>query len=354
MSFDVTSWVFKQQIPSNGKFVLLVLAEYAHDDGSNAYPRLSTLARKTGYSERQVRRILGELLRLGILEVQEEAYGHRPTMYRIMMNEPVAVSRNEFSTRGASSEFRFEIIQAFASRCHFCQKKGNEVHGADGEKWRVLKLVSTRQGGSWSPENVVLSCYTCSNLSEGGHLVRGDTLSGQGGHLVTRGGTPGTSSPYIEPFKETIEDKYCPDAECDDAPQLGPQPSLSLFTEAATAPLPSKPKTSRQRNLHWDALLEGCGLDPQATYTKTQLGAFARALKDIKVFEPSPQDILDVCEGYKKVFSNVAITPNAIAKNWHTVIANYARIQKGSQKNSVGTDNKEAGLQYLEQKKRNA
>src|SRR5437773_9639560 len=42
--------------------VLLAIADYAHDDGSGAFPSLKTLAKKTRLSVRQVRRVINATL----------------------------------------------------------------------------------------------------------------------------------------------------------------------------------------------------------------------------------------------------------------------------------------------------
>lgn len=50
------------------RLVLLCLAEFAHDDGSNAFPSAATLATRTLLSERQVFRALKTLEELGEIE----------------------------------------------------------------------------------------------------------------------------------------------------------------------------------------------------------------------------------------------------------------------------------------------
>jgi hypothetical protein len=52
------TWAFKQVLPPSEKIVLLALADYAADDGSQIFPSLERLAFKSSLSERQVRRIL--------------------------------------------------------------------------------------------------------------------------------------------------------------------------------------------------------------------------------------------------------------------------------------------------------
>lgn len=51
--------------------LLLAVADYAHDDGTNAFPRIETLATKTRLSERSVTRLLGKLVKSGELRIEQ-------------------------------------------------------------------------------------------------------------------------------------------------------------------------------------------------------------------------------------------------------------------------------------------
>lgn len=59
------------------RMMLLALADHAHDDGTQCYPGVRYLAWKTGYSERQVRRILASLEANGLIAAQGEKLGGR-------------------------------------------------------------------------------------------------------------------------------------------------------------------------------------------------------------------------------------------------------------------------------------
>lgn len=52
----------------DARLVLLTLADYAHDDGRNAFPTIKTLASKTLITERNVRNCLATLVALGEIE----------------------------------------------------------------------------------------------------------------------------------------------------------------------------------------------------------------------------------------------------------------------------------------------
>jgi len=54
VSVKIMGLVWDLVIPQNEKLVLLAYADHASHDGSNIYPAVKTIAKKTGYSERSV------------------------------------------------------------------------------------------------------------------------------------------------------------------------------------------------------------------------------------------------------------------------------------------------------------
>lgn len=73
MSIHPLSWVLKNSESTGGcRLVLIVLADHAHDDGSNAYPSVATMAREARMSERAVQYALrkleeaGEIVKTGV------------------------------------------------------------------------------------------------------------------------------------------------------------------------------------------------------------------------------------------------------------------------------------------------
>lgn len=85
MSGKMMGAVFDLQLDAPEMLILLALADHADHDGRNIRPRLGYVAWKTGYSERQVRRIVRKLEGLQILRCQGHATGgrHRSTLYRM-------------------------------------------------------------------------------------------------------------------------------------------------------------------------------------------------------------------------------------------------------------------------------
>jgi hypothetical protein len=97
MSVTAMAWVWRQNLTPAAKIVLLAIADHADDDGGNAYPSKGTLALKTGYSERQVIRIVNELTDGGwLVEEHRQVAGipadRMPKVYRIVMQRGDNVS----------------------------------------------------------------------------------------------------------------------------------------------------------------------------------------------------------------------------------------------------------------------
>lgn len=83
------SWVWKSSKAKGiDRLVLLAIADWTWDDGTNAYPSVATMAKKTGVTTRTVQRSVRELVNIGELEVQENAGKHGSNMYRIVMQTP--------------------------------------------------------------------------------------------------------------------------------------------------------------------------------------------------------------------------------------------------------------------------
>jgi helix-turn-helix protein len=78
------SQVWERQIRGSPAMTLLVLADYAADDGSRCYPAVKTIAYKVGITPRQVKRILDKFRRSGVLVVVKQGRGRGiTTRYRI-------------------------------------------------------------------------------------------------------------------------------------------------------------------------------------------------------------------------------------------------------------------------------
>lgn len=87
MSVHVMSWVFRHSEERLGnRLVLLVLADYASDEGASAFPKIDTIAAEARLSRSQAIRCLKSLVENGAIE----EIGKRPSgtkEYRVLMEE---------------------------------------------------------------------------------------------------------------------------------------------------------------------------------------------------------------------------------------------------------------------------
>ncbi len=82
--------VWRLKLPHNRAWLLMALADHAHDDGGRCFPGVQHLAWKTGYGERQVRRVLHDLREDGLIEAVAYAHGGtRPTEYHLHLDRGV-------------------------------------------------------------------------------------------------------------------------------------------------------------------------------------------------------------------------------------------------------------------------
>ena len=91
MSVRVMSMVFEAELQPPKKLVLLALADHANDDGGRVFPSMARVALKVCMAKRPVQRSVGDLRRSGVLEETHKAGARRPTEYRIILEELVAI-----------------------------------------------------------------------------------------------------------------------------------------------------------------------------------------------------------------------------------------------------------------------
>lgn len=90
MSVQALTWVLEHSEARLGaRNVMFAIANRADEHGDNAWPSVATIAKWARLSERQVQRILPDLVRLGELEIRENAGPHGTHIYRIVpMTQP--------------------------------------------------------------------------------------------------------------------------------------------------------------------------------------------------------------------------------------------------------------------------
>lgn len=85
MSVKAMAIVWEADLPRAEKFILLAMADHADHNGENIYPALSTIARKTGYSYRQVVEIVNHLRKQKIL-IKTGTYINNVTIFHMNFN----------------------------------------------------------------------------------------------------------------------------------------------------------------------------------------------------------------------------------------------------------------------------
>lgn len=86
MSVKIMGSVFDSHLERDKKFILLAFADHADHDGGTIYPSIATIARKTGYSERQVQRITASLINDGIM-IRDGIGPHGAYRYHINLHK---------------------------------------------------------------------------------------------------------------------------------------------------------------------------------------------------------------------------------------------------------------------------
>jgi DNA-binding transcriptional ArsR family regulator len=93
MSVTAMSAVFKSTLPTGEKMVLLIIADHASDDGTNAWPGLDTIARKASMTRRSVQRHISALVDAGLVIVERQKGGtaemrddRRPNRYTVVLD----------------------------------------------------------------------------------------------------------------------------------------------------------------------------------------------------------------------------------------------------------------------------
>lgn len=119
MSVQAISWVMDDERITKGglRLVLMSIANHADRFGENSWPSIKTIAREANLSERAAQYSVGQLVKLGLIEVDQQGGGHvrmrndrRPNRYRIIpLSAETLQLRGEThctpsdSTRGARS-----------------------------------------------------------------------------------------------------------------------------------------------------------------------------------------------------------------------------------------------------------
>lgn len=214
MSGKLVSMVYEREVNHAQQSILVAMADHADDDGRHCFPSVPFIAWKTGYSQRQVQRCIGELRQIGCLLVEREATRYRPTEYRIVLaalpaKEPFAGADK------LSNVLRREVIATFQPVCQYCGAQGDAECGPDGRAWEIDRVLPSSAGGRYEPGNVTLSCSTCNKRRNDRRGVRMAPLA------VFRGATHVASGVPFEASRGAIA--------------VAPEPSVGTVKEPKSA-----------------------------------------------------------------------------------------------------------------------
>lgn len=111
MSITLMSKIWRTNLPTAEKMVMLVIADHANDDGTNAWPGVATIARKTSMSERTVQRYIKALEESGLILVVAQGGGtkdtrndRRPNRYDIILSALHGVTNSASDVDGVTNE----------------------------------------------------------------------------------------------------------------------------------------------------------------------------------------------------------------------------------------------------------
>lgn len=122
MSIKLMARVWDLALDQGSAWVLMALADCADDEGDHCFPSVPWLAWKTGYSERQVRRILRRLEEAGLIYATGAKLGGRglPTLYQLQLEKGVKkspfVREGDRETRTYPADIRPETRTASAEK----------------------------------------------------------------------------------------------------------------------------------------------------------------------------------------------------------------------------------------------
>lgn len=151
--------VWKIELSHSQQSILLAMADHANDDGRRCYPSHRHLAWKTGYSERQVSRIINELIEVGIVKVIKLGTNKHPPHYWLRLDRGTpkkAYERERFDDD--DDDFGGDILSPQDSRDDILSPQ--EANGGD-----ILSPQNDSRDDTVSPPGVTNA------------TSRGDTLS---------------------------------------------------------------------------------------------------------------------------------------------------------------------------------
>ena len=85
MSFQAMAWAIGKKAPTNEKFLLIIIANYADDKG-HAWPSAERLSNDTGMSRATIKRTMKKLENLGLITRFKRVRGRLQTSNLYVLN----------------------------------------------------------------------------------------------------------------------------------------------------------------------------------------------------------------------------------------------------------------------------
>jgi 5-methylcytosine-specific restriction endonuclease McrA len=170
MSAKTVGKVWELALTPAKQTVLLALADHADHEGNNAFPSVDLIAWKTGYSERQVRRIMKELEADSLLVRTGGAPGKR-IVYSINLSagkhKPDFVPRKRGNDGQRLDDHKIGIMFQLAARqgmtCHYCGVELTAPSQHCATMPTLDHVVAKKNGGTDELSNLVLCCSRCNS-----------------------------------------------------------------------------------------------------------------------------------------------------------------------------------------------
>lgn len=141
MSIKLMTKVWEKEVSHSELAILLAMADYADDEGRNCYPSYDRLAWKTGYSARQVQRIIKDLCEKGILVITKPATQHQSAHYWIRLDR----AKNK-------APFRVDKMSSLdESRVDKCDTQGRQMEHARVDTMSTDPLVNHQEKRESAP-----------------------------------------------------------------------------------------------------------------------------------------------------------------------------------------------------------
>lgn len=145
MSVKIMGRVWDLDLPPAHKYVLLAMTDHADHNGENMYPGTGLIAHKTGYSVRQVQRIIDDLVQQGILE--ETIEPGQKSVFRADLNAVPTLSK--YDPRRKKYARGDKMSSQGVTKCH----------PSGGDKMSSQGVTSATHGGDICDTEGVTSAH---------------------------------------------------------------------------------------------------------------------------------------------------------------------------------------------------